>query len=79
MKNELEIFIRKREAIVHAVSVLNEAVMIEVENDNQHQFSFFTNREHFEDQIFFAFCDDVDNQYHQKAVRKFIDKLFDRA
>ncbi|PKH00885.1 hypothetical protein [Paraglaciecola sp. MB-3u-78] len=79
MKNEQEIFLKKREAIVHAVSILNEAVMIEAENNDQHQYNFFTNREHFEDQIFFAFCDEVDNQYHQKAARKFIDKLFDRA
>lgn len=79
MKNELEIFEYKRNAIIKAVDTLHAAVLMEAGNDDIRQHNFFVNREHFEDSIYFAFCHNIDNRYHQKAARKFIDKLFDYA
>ena len=79
MKNELEIFLKKREIIAHAVNVLNEAVKVESTSGDSEQYNFFTNREIFQSQINFAFCDQIKDRHHQKAARKFIDKLFDRA
>ena len=79
MKDELAIFLRKREAIVLVVNALHEAVMLESENEEPRQHNFFVNREHFEESIHHTLCNEIDNRYHQKASRKFIDKLFDRA